>query len=99
MPDVKPVERTWDRRRMGRRHRKAPQGWGHAGGGTEENVTAYTGMGDLASDRYNVALGVNLITSRKLCRLRQQLHWRLRHQLQRSTRPVHLRKCRLRHAV
>ena len=31
----------------------------HAGGGTEENVSAYAGMGDLKEDRYNVALGVN----------------------------------------
>jgi iron complex outermembrane receptor protein len=31
----------------------------HAGGGTEENVSAYAGMGDLTRDRYNVALGVN----------------------------------------
>jgi len=31
----------------------------HAGGGTEENVSAYAGMGDLKQDRYNVALGVN----------------------------------------
>jgi len=31
----------------------------HAGGGTEENFSAYAGMGDLKQDRYNVALGVN----------------------------------------
>jgi iron complex outermembrane receptor protein len=31
----------------------------HAGGGTEENVSAYGGMGDLTVDRYNLALGVN----------------------------------------
>jgi iron complex outermembrane receptor protein len=30
-----------------------------AGGGTEENVSAYAGMGDLKQDRYNIALGVN----------------------------------------
>ena len=29
------------------------------GGGTEENVNGYVGHGDLQSDRYNVALGVN----------------------------------------
>jgi iron complex outermembrane receptor protein len=31
----------------------------HAGGGTEEKISAYGGSGDLKQDRYNVALGLN----------------------------------------
>jgi iron complex outermembrane recepter protein len=31
----------------------------HAGGGTEEKISAYGGTGDLKQDRYNVALGLN----------------------------------------
>jgi len=29
----------------------------HSGGGTEENISAYAGIGDLKKDRYNVAVG------------------------------------------
>ena len=31
----------------------------HAGGGTQEKISAYGGTGDLKQDRYNVALGLN----------------------------------------
>jgi iron complex outermembrane receptor protein len=31
----------------------------HAGGGTDEVVSAYAGLGDLKIDRYNVAIGLN----------------------------------------